>query len=107
MPAKKKNETEAPAAAPKPVKRAVKKVAAPAAAKVEKPKKPAAATAAATHKAPAKRAEKLVDAKFDVNAHRGEIEYEAYLLWASRGHEHGQAHEDWLKAIEIVKSRKN
>lgn len=113
MPTKKKVESQpAPAAAePKPVKRAAKKVAtetkaAPARKTAAKPAaKPA--TAAATHKAPAKRpaAAKSAATAFSVDTYRAEIEREAYLIWAGRGHEHGQAHEDWLRAIEIVKSR--
>ena len=97
MPVKKKVEIAAvPAAEPKPAKRATKKAAAAA------PK----ATAAATHKAPATRAtKKAAAAVFDAELHRAEIEREAYLAWVSRGHEHGQEHEDWLAAIEIVKAR--
>lgn len=74
----------------------------------------AAPTAAATHKAPARKsaapkaAVKAAIASqpaFDESAYRAEIEHEAYLLWESRGHEHGQAHEDWVRAVEIVRAR--
>ncbi len=107
MPVKKKVEIAAvPAAEPKPAKRATKKAAA-AAPKATAAKTPAkSATAAATHKAPATRAtKKAAAAVFDAELHRAEIEREAYLAWVSRGHEHGQEHEDWLAAIEIVKAR--
>lgn len=111
MPTKKKVEAESIAAEPKPAKRAAKKAApetkaAPARKTAAKsPSKPV--TAAATHKAPAKRpaAKKPAAPEFSVDTYREEIEREAYLIWAGRGHEHGQAHEDWLRAIEIVKSR--
>lgn len=106
MPAKKKVEiAPAPAAETKPAaKRTVKKAAAP---EVVAAKPPAAKrTAAATHKAPATRAAKKPAAPgFDIELHRAEIEREAYLLWVNRGHAHGQEHEDWLSAIEIVKAR--
>lgn len=107
MPVKKKVEiAQAPAAATKPAaKRSVKKAAAPKAAAA---KQPAAkgANAAATHKAPATRtAQKPAAPTFDIELHRAEIEHEAYLLWINRGHAHGQEHEDWLSAIEIVKAR--
>ncbi|OHE77271.1 MAG: hypothetical protein A2107_01240 [Verrucomicrobia bacterium GWF2_62_7] len=107
MPAKKKVEiAPAPAAETKPAaKRAVKKAAAPKAA-AAKPPAPKRTTAAATHKAPATRAAKKSAAPaFDIDLHRAEVEHEAYLLWVNRGHEHGQEHEDWLSAIEIVKTR--
>lgn len=111
MPTKKKVETEPTATEPKPAKRATKKTAAePKAAATRKATEKAAAkpiTAAATHKAPAKRvvARKAAAPAFDVEMHREEIEREAYLIWAGRGHEHGQAHADWLRAIETVKAR--
>lgn len=34
-----------------------------------------------------------------------EIAEVAYLLWLDRGGEHGQDSEDWIRAIEIVRSR--
>jgi hypothetical protein len=111
MPTKKKVETEATAAEPKPAKRTAKKAATETKADPARKTaaKPAAkpATAAATHKAPAKRpaAANPAAPAFSVDAYRAEIEREAYLIWAGRGHKHGQAHEDWLRAIEIVKSR--
>lgn len=79
----------------------------PAGAKKTTQKSAATATAAATHKAPARRAaaKKPAAPVFDVEMHRAEIEHEAYLMWINRGHEHGQAHEDWLAAIELVKAR--
>lgn len=107
MPAKKKVEiATATAAEPKPAaKRTSKKAAAaPAATTPESPAK--RSSAAATHKAPAKRATKKLSAPvFDIELHRGEIEHEAYLMWVNRGHAHGQEHDDWLAAIEIVKAR--
>jgi hypothetical protein len=69
------------------------------------PPKPAAA---ATHKAPARKPAVRKPAPagaFDIEAHRAEIEREAYFLWLNRGGAHGYAHEDWLRAIEIVKAR--
>ena len=73
----------------------------------------AAPTAAATHKAPARKSAPKAEVKalaalqptFDESAFRAEIEREAYLLWEARGHEHGQAHEDWNRAVEIVRAR--
>jgi len=74
----------------------------------------AAPTAAATHKAPARKsvapkAEMTAAAArtpaFDESAFRAEIEREAYLLWESRGHQHGQAHKDWARAVELVRAR--
>lgn len=114
MPTKKRVETESTTAAAeaKPAKRATKKSASePKAATARKPAaKPATppVTPAATHKAPAKRTvtKKAAAPAFDVDSHRQEIEREAYLIWVGRGHEHGQAHEDWLRAIEIVKARR-
>ncbi|MBE0656292.1 MAG: DUF2934 domain-containing protein [Bryobacteraceae bacterium] len=113
MPIKKRVETESTAAAaePKTAKRATKKTTAePKAATARKPAaKPAtlSVTAAATHKATARRTatKTVVAPAFDVDVHREEVEREAYLIWAGRGHEHGQAHEDWLRAIELVKAR--
>ncbi len=107
MPVKKKVEiASAPAVEPKPVKRVAKKAeaAAPQAASVKTPaKRP---TAAATHKAPATRTTKRAAAPaFNIELHRAEIEREAYLAWVNRGHAHGQEHDDWLAAIEIVKAR--
>jgi hypothetical protein len=107
MPAKKKVEiAPAPAAESKPAAtRAVKKAAAPKA-PVAKPPAAKRTNAAATHKSPATRATKKPAAPaFDIELHRAEIEHEAYLLWVNRGHEHGQEHDDWLSAIEIVKTR--
>jgi|GEM_PF-5095961 len=107
MPAKKKSDVASPAAAGAETKKpAVKKPAAPRPKPAAKAS-PKAPTAAATHKAPARRpsAKKPAAPVFEVEIHRAEIDREAYLLWAGRGHEHGQAREDWLAAIEIVKAR--
>lgn len=76
-----------------------------------KPRKKAAPkTAAATHKTTPRKApvskKAPKSANFDVEAHRAEIEREAYFLWLNRGGLHGQANEDWLRAVEIVKARK-
>ncbi len=72
----------------------------------------AAPTAAATHKAPARKAAApkakaaaAPKSAFDAELHRTEIETEAYLLWESRGYTHGQEHEDWLRAVELVRAR--
>lgn len=68
-------------------------------------------SAAATHKSPAKRAAKTTEisaqspAAFDIGAHRAEIELEAYFLWERNGRRHGAAHEDWTRAVEIVRAR--
>ncbi|MBI5280090.1 MAG: DUF2934 domain-containing protein [Candidatus Solibacter usitatus] len=69
---------------------------------------------AATHKAPARKPAarrsrpeapgKEISA-FDETLHQAEIAQEAYLLWLNRGASHGQAHQDWLRAIEIVRAR--
>lgn len=73
-----------------------------------------APAAAATHKAPARKAAApkaevkraaVRTPEFDENAHRAEIEHEAYLLWQSRGFAHGQAHEDWIRAAGLVRAR--
>lgn len=105
MPAKKKPIVEADtASAPK--KRTAKKASATPA----KKKAPAKSTsAAATHKAPARRILKAVAAPyvFDVEAHREEIAHEAYFLWLNRSCGPGHEHEDWLRAIEIVRSRRS
>ncbi|HPT28298.1 MAG TPA: hypothetical protein PLZ95_17905 [Bryobacteraceae bacterium] len=111
MPVKKKPDAASlPAAVEKPAKPAAKRTTTAAskpAAEKRAVKKPAAATAAATHKAPARRAvaKKASAPAFDVELHRAEIEHEAYLLWAARGHAHGHAQHDFLAAIEVVKSR--
>ena len=65
---------------------------------------------AATHKAPARRSAPAaaiaatVDT-FEVEAHRAEIEGEAYHNWLRRGAPHGSDEQDWLAAIEIVRAR--
>jgi hypothetical protein len=90
----------APAAKPKKAAAPRKPAAKPAAPKAEK-------SPAATHKAPAKRAAapKAQPASFDVEAHRAEIEREAYFLWERRGHAHGSSNEDWWTAVELVRAR--
>jgi hypothetical protein len=82
-------------------------------------------TPAATHKAPATKqsaprksavkaepapapAVEVVTASvvtFDAAQHHEEISREAYFVYLSRGAGHGNEHEDWLKAIEIVRAR--
>jgi transketolase len=108
MPIKNKSEvTTPPAAVDKTAKPAVKKPVA-AGAKAASTKTAAnPANSAATHKAPARHAaaKKLASPIFDIELHRAEIEREAYLMWAARGHEHGQSQHDWLAAIELVKAR--
>lgn len=108
MPTKKKTATETtpetaqPAAAKAPAK--AKRTAAP---KSSAAKPKAEKTAAATHKAPARKspAKSAPAPEFTVDLHRGEIEREAYFLFANRGYTHGDAHGDWLRAIEIVRAR--
>lgn len=96
--------------------------AAPATVETKKPAK-AKSPAAATHKTPARKAPvrksavKAVAAEtqaetpvvatvaFDAAAHHEEISREAYFLFLNRGAHHGYEHEDWLRAIEIVKAR--
>ncbi len=84
-------------------------VAAKAASEAKGRQKPAAGTPAATHKAAVRktvvRKSVAKPAMFDVEAHRAEIEREAYFLWLGRGGAHGSAGEDWFKAVEIVKAR--
>ena len=66
---------------------------------------------AATHKAPARRSAPAAASiaatvdKFEVEAHRAEIEGEAYHNWLRRGAPHGSDEQDWLAAIEIVRAR--
>lgn len=92
---------------------------------VEKKKTTKAKSPAATHKSPARKAaprksevraaavdemqvEKAAaaaDTAFDAGAHHDEIAREAYYLFLNRGAHHGHEHEDWLRAIEIVKRR--
>jgi len=107
MRAKKKSDATSSVAPGAEVQKTAIKKASPARSKPAVKRAPKPATAAATHKAPARRttAKKPAAPVFDVEMHRAEIEKEAYLLWAGRGHEHGLAHEDWLSAIEIVKTR--
>ncbi|MBA3973078.1 MAG: hypothetical protein C0504_02535 [Candidatus Solibacter sp.] len=107
MPTKKRVETESAAAEPKPARRAAKKTTAEPKAAAARKTAAKPVTAAATHKATARRTatKKAAAPAFHVDLHREEVEREAYLIWASRGHEHGQAHEDWLRAIETVKAR--
>lgn len=113
MPIKKKiaktTESATPAVKAAPVKKTTTTTTTAPDAKVK-----AAPTAAATHKVPARKpaapkpAAKAAAARkpaFDESAHRAEIEHEAYLLWESRGHEHGQAHQDWVRAVEVVRAR--
>ena len=109
MPTKKKTATTTETAKPAVKATPVKKTTAP------EVKAKAAPTAAATHKAPARKsaapkaavkAAAVRKPSFDENAFRSEIEREAYLIWESRGHAHGQAHEDWLRAVEVVRARK-
>lgn len=84
-------------------------LAAEAAPELKSRRKPAAGVPAATHKVPARKAVARKPppkpASFDVEAHRAEIEREAYLLWLGRGCAHGSAGEDWVNAVEIVKGR--
>jgi hypothetical protein len=104
----KKNAPAAESAAPAaPKKRAVKKTEAASAPVAEKKAAAKKQSPAATHKAQAKRAaaKKPAVAVFDVEMHREEIAREAYHLWQNRGCVHGHQHEDWLKAIEIVRAR--
>jgi hypothetical protein len=104
MPTKKKTSPES---------EAVVKAAAPAA---EKKKTVRSKSPAATHKSPARKAAAPKGVKsappaagalpaFSVDAYREEIEREAYFLFVNRGAQHGHEHEDWLRAIEIVKAR--
>lgn len=89
---------------------------------VEKRKTTAKAkSAAATHKTPVRKTAvrktaaaaaaaaaqtgTLSISSFDVAAHHDEIAREAYFLYLDRGAHHGREHEDWLRAIEIVKAR--
>lgn len=118
MPSKKKTASESETAAtPKPRARnttsATKPLAnaAEAAAPTAEKKKaaPKPRSAAATHKAPAKKSvkkEAAPEAAFNAEEHSEEIAREAYFMWMNRGGGHGDAHEDWLRAVEIVKSRK-
>lgn len=120
MPIKKKPvESPAPpeAAAPKPRRPAARArkndppALASGAAPVATPRgKSAAAAPAATHKVRARgavvRGLSQKPALFDVEAHRAEIEKEAYFLWLDRGCAHENADGDWLKAIGIVKARR-
>lgn len=82
-------------------------------------------TPAATHKAPATKqstprksavkavstpapAAEVLTAKavtFDPAQHHDEIACEAYFIYLSRGADQGSQHEDWLKAIEVVRAR--
>ncbi len=112
MPTKKKTATTTEAVKPAVKAAPVKKSTATTTAPEVKAK--ATPTAAATHKAPARKpAAPKAAAKpaatpkpaFDENDHRAEIQHEAYLLWESRGHAHGEAHEDWLRAVEVVRAR--
>lgn len=69
-----------------------------------------ATSPAATHKTPARKpaARKAAPAAtpaFDAAAHHDEIAREAYFLFLNRGAQHGHEHEDWLRAVEIVKAR--
>jgi hypothetical protein len=124
MPAKKKLteaaiETPAPAPKRRAAARPKKSETAPAvaeAAPAVKPKAKAPAkkkaepkTPAATHKAPARKVTPRKPAvkatPFDIEAHRAEIEREAYYLWIHRGGVHGSDHEDWNRAVGIVKER--
>lgn len=124
MPTRKKmSATEVPAevqganaAVPKPAprRRTAKKTGAAAPApevkKAETKAKPAKSPAA-THKSGTKRSaaaesKKAVEqAPFSVEAHRAEIEREAYFLFANRGFRHGRHADDWHQAIEIVRAR--
>ncbi|MBI5083948.1 MAG: DUF2934 domain-containing protein [Acidobacteria bacterium] len=70
---------------------------------------------AATHKAPARKtaarrsvptAQEPPSPVFDETLHKAEIAHEAYMLWLKRGASHGQAHQDWLRAVEIVRARR-
>jgi hypothetical protein len=98
MPIKKKTDG---AAAKEPAK--TKRTASPKAAAKPKTEK----TAAATHKSPARKspAKPAPAPEFTIELHRAEIEREAYFLFANRGYTHGDAHGDWLRAIEIVRAR--
>jgi len=70
-------------------------------------KKPARSkSAAATHKTTTRTKSVTVAAPpFDASAHHDEIARVAYFLWLDRGAHHGHEHEDWLRAVEIVKAR--
>jgi Protein of unknown function (DUF2934) len=112
MPTKKSTATTTEAVKPAGKPAPAKKTTAPKSAPEVKAK--ATPTAAATHKAPARKSAAPKAAvkpaatpkpAFDENAYRAEIEHEAYLLWESRGHAHGEAHQDWLRAVEVVRAR--
>ena len=61
---------------------------------------------AAARKAPLKAEAQLpATLTFDAAAHHDEIAHEAYILFINRGAQHGHDHEDWLRAVEIVKAR--
>lgn len=91
--------------------------------KTSKPVAPSKSSAA-THKAPARKpavrkaaaaaasagtgtAPVVAGARpaFDPSAFHAEIAQEAYYLWVNRGGGSGQEHEDWLRAVEIVRAR--
>lgn len=69
-------------------------------------------TAAATHKTAARKTSVTTTADpivakppFDVETHRAAISEQAYILWLEGGSVDGRAHEDWSRAIEIVRAR--
>jgi hypothetical protein len=119
MPIKKKSvempvAAESPAPRPRKASTRTKKAESPslgaeAAPELKARRKPAAGVPAATHKVPVRKAvarkSPSKPAPFDVEAHRAEIEREAYFLWLGRGCSHGSAGEDWVKAVEIVMAR--
>ena len=83
---------------------------------LEATKKPTRRTtgksAAATHKTAARKpaaakAAETPTAKpaFNVEEHRATVSEQAYILWLEGGCTDGRAHEDWIRAIEIVRAR--
>jgi hypothetical protein len=100
------------------------KAAEPAATAKKKTTQSKTTTPAATHKAPAtksaprKSAVKAQPAPaevvevvastavvFDAAQHHEEIAREAYFVYLSRGAAPGSEHDDWMKAIEVVRAR--
>ncbi len=109
MPTKKKTspatDPAVKAAAATPEKKKTVRTKAPAATHKSPARKAAAPKAAKAAATAASAATVAVAVEFDVTLHHDEIAREAYFQFLNRGGYPGNEHEDWLRAIEVVKAR--
>ena len=93
MPRKATPKPEVPAEAKAPAKKAAR------------PKAPAAAHKTAAKKTPARTEPAVPVIEFQIEAHRAEIERQAYFYWVERGYAPGNPSEDWVRAEAEIRQR--